>query len=128
MRTCRAWRVVSPRERSPLEAERPNNDPWPLPPLVRSFAANVASGLIRPSRLSSLLGQGQGSLSGDGARAAQHPIPQQKPVSVPQQQVPDGSESTTRVRLSARTIIGVDKLVRPRLTIKLAVTSHRVVR
>ncbi len=108
-----------------MEDGRPNKAPWPLSPEpIMAFAKTIASGHVRPSRLSSFAGTGVGSFFGDGARTAQQANPQQKPVSVPQQQFDSWGAETT-VPLSLQTIIWGNSPVTPKLTIKLAVISHR---
>ena len=126
-RTCLAWREDSASERSQSEDGRRNKAPWPWwPEPIIAFAKATASG---PVRLSSCDGEGEGSFSGDGARTAQQAIPQQNPVSVPQQQFVDcDGANNTCVLLSAQTIIWGNSPVRPKLTIKLAVIRHRNVR
>lgn len=64
----------------------------------------------------------------DGRRSkAQQTIPQQNPVSVPQQHFVNCCGANTRVPLSSQTIVWGYSPVRPKLKlmIKLAVTSHR---
>lgn len=99
---CLAWRVASACERLRSDTTWANNAP--CPPSVEIVLANNSNVLGRPSRLSSFAGAGIGSLVGDGARTAQQAIPQQMPVSVPQQHFVDCSEAETTVLPSTDTI------------------------
>ena len=127
MRTCLAWSVVSARVKSLFDAKWPRNERWPSPTLAKSVAATIASGQIRPSRLLSLLGHGQGFFSEDGARAVQQPNPQQKPVSVPQQHVLFCAATAALVP-STQTINWGNNPAGVRLMNRLIVTEYRDVR
>ncbi len=123
MRMCLAWRVASAEVQLPTAEEWPVRDVWRLQKLSTTLVDMNAFG---PARWSSRSGQGQGSRSGDGARAVQHPVPQQNPVSVPQQQVPVVGGADTSALLSAKAIICENMPARTRLAIKLAKTSVRI--
>ena len=105
MRTCLACKEDSASERSASEDGRPKKAPSPLSPEPNTASANAsASGHVRPLRSSSFVGAGVGDLVGDDARTAQQAIPQQKPVSVPQQHFVDCSGAEMTVLPSTDTI------------------------
>ena len=124
-RTWRAWREDSASKQAASDDGRPNKHPLPLPPHgMPPFARAITRGLIRPSGLSALIGQGELSFGG-ACRAAQQPIPQHRPSSVPQQQVVARWSVATRAPPAACKPRG-NRPATARLTVRLPTSSHRV--